>query len=148
LSIPKLDINKSRVVGLGLVAGSNQLDDPDNVNDTGWYSSSAKPGQAATGKMAGLYDGHNTGVNTKGVFYNLGKLAVGDQIIIERGDGQIFTYQVQENQMPALEDIDMNKMMQPVQSGVECLNIITCGGEWDAARQTYTHRVTIRAVLI
>lgn len=147
LSIASLGINKARVVGLGLVSETNQLDDPDNINDAGWYTDSALPGRATEGKMAGLYDGHNTGYNAMGIFYRLGNIKIGDEIIIERGDGEKFTYSVVENNLPLLEDVDMRKMLKPVKTGVEGLNIISCGGDWDPARQTYTHRVTVRASL-
>ncbi|MDR1196782.1 MAG: class F sortase [Candidatus Nomurabacteria bacterium] len=147
LSIPTLGINNARVVELGLSGSTNQLDDPTNINDAGWYTGSALPGRAADDKMAGLYDGHNTGYNAMGIFYRLNNLQIGDEIIIERGDGEKFTYAVAENQMPLLEDVDMRKMLQPVKTGTEGLNIITCGGDWDKDRNTYTHRVTIRASL-
>jgi sortase (surface protein transpeptidase) len=144
LSIPAINVDKARVQQLGIEAGSeNRLDSPKNVHDAGWYTASAKPG---TGAGAGLYDGHNTGTTERGVFYDLGKLRIGDEIIIERGDGQKFTYAVAENQTQKLEDVDMKRMMESAAPDVEGLNIITCAGTWVSDRNVFDERVLIRAV--
>jgi sortase (surface protein transpeptidase) len=148
LSIDKIGIKNARVLSMGTKPGSNQLDDPDNINDVGWYQKSAKPGAASASQLAGLYDGHNTGINAPGVFYNLYKLGYGDIITIERGDGRIFDYAVREVETTLLENVDMGKMQKSALSGFEGLNLITCGGSWDETRQTYTHRVTVRATLV
>lgn len=148
LSIDKLGISNARVVSVGIKDGTyNQLDDPQNIHNVGWYNKSTKPGYGTSTNTAGLYDGHNTGYAADGVFVNLGKLALGDLIKVERGDGEIFYFEVREVEMPLLEDIDMAKMSRNVEDGKEGLNIISCGGEWDGARNTYTHRVTARASL-
>lgn len=148
MSIEKLRITNARVVGLGVKSGTaSQLDDPKNIHDVGWYNKSVKPGRGGNDGLAGLYDGHNTGYSADGVFVKLGRLAVGDLIKLERGDGEVFYYEVKEVEMPILEEVDMEKMRQSAIPGREGLNIISCGGEWDAERQVYTHRVTVRAVL-
>jgi len=148
MSISRIGVNNARVMELGTVGGSNQLADPVNVHDVGWYHGSARPGQPEPHKMAGLYDGHNTGMYSLGVFYRLGELVYGDQIVIERGDGAVFTYSVRESSLVAAAEVNMAMMMQTAVAGVEGLNIITCGGNWDEVAQTYTHRVLIRAILI
>lgn len=148
MSIDKLGIINARVVGLGVKAGTvNQLDDPKNIHDVGWYNKSVKPGFGSTTGMAGLYDGHNTGYSEDGVFINLGKLTTGDLVRIERGDGQIFNFEVRTVRTVPLAEVDMSIMHKSVESEVEGLNIISCGGSWDDTAQTYTHRVIVRAVL-
>ncbi|MDR2524116.1 MAG: class F sortase [Candidatus Nomurabacteria bacterium] len=147
MSIPKIGINSARVVALGLVGSENRLDDPNNIYDVGWYMDSAGPGAVTAGKPAALYDGHNTGVNARGVFWRLGELAVGDEINIERGDGQTFRYAIAERSEPPLEQVDMSIMMKSADANIEGLNIITCAGEWTADKNTFSHRLLIRAVL-
>jgi len=148
ISIDSLGISNARVVSLGTKAGTDgQLDDPYNIHDFGWYNESAKPGVPTPQSMAGLYDCHNTGYYTNGVCAHLGRLATGDIIRLERGDGVIFNFAVREVETILLEAIDMAKMQKTVVEGVEGLNIISCGGTWDESRQIYTHRVTVRAVL-
>ena len=145
LSIPRLGIVSARVVELGTIGADNQLDDPINIHDAGWYRESALPGAPFDVSYAGLYDGHNTGINQPGIFYNLAQLAEGDIITIERGDGALFNYTVREVETPPLEAVDMAKLQRSFDPAVEGLNIISCGGDWDATRQTYSHRVTVRA---
>ena len=95
ITIERISINQARVVGIGVSGPNNQLGDPTNIHDVGWYNASAKPGQATEKRPAGLYDGHNnTGIYYRGVFYKLGDLQSGDIITVERGDGQKFNYQV------------------------------------------------------
>jgi sortase (surface protein transpeptidase) len=147
LSIAALGISQARVVELGTKGANNQLEDPQNIHDAGWYRESALPGAPFNIEYAGLYDGHNTGINQEGIFYRLGSLKLGDEILIERGDGATFTYAVREVESPLLEEIDMSKMQKSIDPLTEGLNIITCGGDWDPSRQTYTHRVTVRATL-
>ncbi len=142
LSIAKLGVNQARVQEMGVLA-NNQLDAPQSVNDAGWYKDSALPG---SGSKALLIDGHNTGPNERGIFWELGNLVVGDEIIIERGDGEKFTYKVVEIEQPLLENVDMAKMMQSVDASKEGLNIITCSGTWIPEKNTFDHRTTIRAV--
>ena len=148
MSIAKIGINNARVIEIGTIGDNNQLADPANVHDVGWYNGSAKPGQPEPHMTAGLYDGHNTGAYSRGVFYRLAELNSGDKIVVERGDGAIFIYEVRESLLVESAAVNMSLMMQTVQSGVEGLNIITCGGNWDEAANTYTHRVLIRAVLL
>jgi Sortase (surface protein transpeptidase) len=147
MSIASLGVENARIVELGVIGSSNQLEDPQNIHDVGWYRESTLPGSPFNTEYAGLYDGHNTGSTMNGVFYNLDQLAFGDIIKVERGDGVIFNYTVHEVETPTLEETDMTKMMKSFDPGVEGLNIISCGGDWDEARQTYTHRVTVRALL-
>lgn len=145
LSIEKLNIINARVLEIGLI-NDNQLDSPKNIHDVGWYRDSSLPGSNNT-TYAGLYDGHNFGTSQNGVFYRLGNIAIGDVIKIERGDGKTFNYTVREVETPALEEVDMKKMQKPFNPSVEGLNIISCNGEYDKERQTYSHRVTVRATL-
>lgn len=147
ISVPSLDITKARVMGVG-VASTGELDTPPNIHDVGWYKESATPGS-----MAGalLLDGHNGGPTKGGVFERLGDMGEGDIITIERGDGEVFTYEVIENKTLTLEDLNSNgmkRMTEPVDDAAEGLNIISCTGNWIPAQNTFDQRVTIRAVAV
>lgn len=150
ISIPKLNIEKARIIQLGLISGTNQLDSPPSIFDAGWYIKSAKPG---SGSGALLLDGHNSGPTKAGIFEKLHELKSGDEIIIERGDGQIFSYKVQDNRVMNLDDVNsadnkfgMATMLQSIDSSKEGLNIITCVGDWDYSKSTFSQRVMLRAV--
>ena len=85
-----------------------------------------------------------------GVFKNLPDLADGDIIEVERGDGKVFKYRVQESRTVALADADayMAVAMQSPEEGRESITLISCTGEWSDQRQTYLSRQFVRGVLV
>lgn len=150
LSIPSLKISNARVVQIGTIKDTGQLDSPKSIYDAGWYTKSGLPG---AGKGAILIDGHNGGPTKGGIFENLGRLSKGSEIIIERGDGQRITYQVADNREMSVEDINnesnplgMKTMLNSMDPKKEGLNMITCVGDWDYSKNTFNKRVMLRAV--
>ena len=150
LSIPSLKISNVRVVQIGTIKDTGQLDSPKSIYDAGWYTKSGLPG---AGKGAVLIDGHNGGPTKGGIFENLGRLSKGSEIIIERGDGQRITYQVADNREMSVEDINnesnplgMKTMLNSMDPKKEGLNMITCVGDWDYSKNTFNKRVMLRAV--
>ena len=150
LSIPSLKISNARVVQIGTIKNTGQLDSPKSIYDAGWYTKSGLPG---AGKGAVLIDGHNGGPTKSGIFENLGSLSKGSEIIIERGDGQRITYQVADNREMSVEDINnesnplgMKTMLNSMDPKKEGLNMITCVGDWDYSKNTFNKRVMLRAV--
>lgn len=150
LSIPSLKISNARIVQIGTIKNTGQLDSPKSIYDAGWYTKSGLPG---AGKGAVLIDGHNGGPTKGGIFENLGSLSKGSEIIIERGDGQRITYQVADNREMSVEDINnesnplgMKTMLNSMDPKKEGLNMITCVGDWDYSKNTFNKRVMLRAV--
>lgn len=147
ISIPSLDISNTRVFSVG-VTRNGQLDVPKNIDDAAWYDKSATPG---TGYGAVLLDGHNGGISRNGVFAKLSTLQQGDLIKIERGDGDIFTYEVAESQSMSLDEVNktgMQMMMKSADEDKEGLNIITCDGKWVPRLQQFDRRIMLRAVRV
>lgn len=142
ISIDKIGL-KARVQSMGMDS-KGALQAPGNVYDTGWYNQSSKPGQAG----AMLIDGHVHGPTTKGAFYGLTSLAVGDVINIERGDGQTFNYKIVDSAITPAEKTDMAKALLPIEAGKEGLNLITCTGKLDTSTNDYPERLVIYAVRI
>ena len=150
LSIPSLKISNARVVQIGTIKNTGQLDSPKSIYDAGWYTKRGLPG---AGKGAVLIDGHNGGPTKGGIFENLGSLSKGSEIIIERGDGQRITYQVADNREMSVEDINnesnplgMKTILNSMDPKKEGLNMITCVGDWDYSKNTFNKRVMLRAV--
>lgn len=147
LEIPKLGISQARVTQVG-VTKNNMLDVPRTLDDAGWFVKSATPG---SGVGAVLIDGHNGGVTRNGVFAGLEKLTEGDQISIERGDGERFTYEVHDvRDMPLqwVNETGMKEMMYSVEPDKEGLSLITCSGKWIPKDKVFDRRVLVRATLI
>lgn len=144
LSIARLGIVNARVVEVGLVSGG-EVGAPSNVFDVGWYTNSGIPG--AGGAM--LIDGHNGGPTVDGVFKHLDQIVLGDELIVERGDGKILKYEVKDKKILSLKDANnlMASMLGSIEAGKEGLNLISCTGEWNQSKQTYNSRVMIYAIL-
>ena len=65
---------------------------PDNIYDVAWYSGSGNPGQDGNILISGI----SQGTSKPGAFANLDSLEEGDEISLERGDGERFNYEVKE----------------------------------------------------
>lgn len=133
----------ARVMPMGL-NDDNSLQSPKNAFDAGWYTDSAKPGQ--TGAM--LIDGHSSQTGTHyGLFGYINKLTVGDQITIERGDGERFNYSVAYTEIKPIDDVDMDKLLVPYNNVSQGINLIACTGEWSNDKNSLDHRVLVYATL-
>lgn len=141
LTISKLGVSAA-ILPVG--AANNVLSAPASAWDVGWYDKSALPGSGA-GTL--LLDGHvNNALDSPGVFYNLANLARGDEIDIERGDGQKFTYEVRSVQDIPIDKVDMTKALESSEPGKQGLTLITCGGLYDYRKKTFDHRVLVFGV--
>jgi LPXTG-site transpeptidase (sortase) family protein len=139
LIIDKLGI-EANVEPMGILQ-NGALEAPKTAWDVGWYKLSALPG---SDENALLIDGHvNDALNSPGVFYHIDTLQAGDQMKIERGDRQVFTYRVVKVDQLPLEKVDMAGMLKSISVGKEGLNLITCGGIYDYKRQTYNDRILV-----
>ena len=146
-SLPALGINKARILSVGQDPKTYEIGTPASIYDVGWFNQSGLPGR--NDKVI-ILDGHNGGPTKDGIFRNLPKLTTNDRFTIERGDGQIFTYQVVENYNLRLDDYnvtEMNKLLTRI-NNQETVTVITCVGKWIKERQTYDKRNIIRAVLV
>jgi sortase (surface protein transpeptidase) len=139
LYIDKLDI-AARILPMG-VNKDNSIQSPKNIFDTGWYTGSVKPGDIG----AMFIDGHASGPTREGIFAYLDKLAEGDEIQIEKGDGTRLTYRVVHTEIAELETLDMKKMLLPYGNTLRGLNLMTCTGKWLADQETYDQRVMVWA---
>ncbi len=142
ISIPSLGVS-ARVTQVG-VDKNNAMRVPANVHDAAWYNGSNTPGQ--TGAV--VINGHVAGPTAHGVFYHLKNIKNDQKIIIERGDGQKFTYLVRRVETVKTSELDMNRLMVPYEAASQGLNLITCGGTFDARSNRYDSRVLVFAVAI
>ncbi len=141
IDIPKLGIH-ARVLPM-TVNNANELGAPYGIYDAGWYTSSALPGQ--NGAM--LVDGHSGIGKTHGIFHDLSKLAVGDQITITRGDGQTFTYKVAKTAIVDAAKVDMGSLLVSQNTAKPGLNLITCAGDWIPGTFSLKQRALVYAVM-
>ncbi|MBP9667849.1 class F sortase [Candidatus Saccharibacteria bacterium] len=147
LSIPELGIDRARVSQTGLTEAGD-LGTPRNIHDVAWYTRSVTPGQ---GSGAVLIDGHSTGFSKEGIFSKLDTLPNGAHIVLERGDGKSFEYEVVENKNIPLEEVNktgMKQMMFAAHADKEGLNIVSFSGRYIPKDKVFDHRIMLRAVRI
>lgn len=137
--IDKIDV-KARVLPMG-VNTDGTMQSPINIFDAGWYSSSSKPGEVG----AMVVDAHASGRLREGLFAYIDKMAVGDVITIEKGDGKKLNYRVTHTEEVPLDQVDMKKLLLPYGSATNGLNLITCSGSYVKASATYDHRTIVYA---
>lgn len=115
---------------------------PSNVHLAGWFVGSVRPGE----KGLSIIDGHVGGRTANGVFKKLGRLKIEDTFEVERGDGKILQYKVIKT-TTVLETESASVMFSQNPKVASQLNLITCAGQYTAARHTYSDRVVIYAAL-
>lgn len=137
INIPSISV-EARVMQMSVKA-DGQLDAPKNVHDTGWYTGSSKPGYSG----ATLINGHVSGVHTDGVFKNLSELQVGSKFMLENGKRKVFKYKVEKIETVKAKNVNMEKLLEPYSGKTQGLNLITCGGKYDAQKREYSDRVLV-----
>lgn len=142
IRMPKIGID-AQVVTYGLDA-NDVPEVPYNGWEVAWYNWSAKPG---TGSNA-VFAGHVTW-NGHAVFWDLDKMAPGDDIYLEATDGTNVMYKVSEVFLVDANDANALRVMDPTPS--DTMTVITCGGDYfyvgGVAQYDYTHRLIVRAAL-
>jgi LPXTG-site transpeptidase (sortase) family protein len=136
LEIPHISV-KTSIVGIPLGTDGNW--DLTWLSDqAGYLDGTAYPTHAGNSVLTGhvyLADG------SPGPFINLHTLQYGDQIIVHLDD-QNYIYEVRSDQVTSTSDTSAFK-----HEDYPWLTLITCK-DYDAATNTYTHHVVVRAVLI
>lgn len=141
LIIDKINVN-ANVVPVDILKDGS-LGAPSTAWDVGWYNKSSLPG---TSSGALLIDGHvNDALNHPGIFYSISTLRAGDEIKVERGDKQLFTYTVIKVEQKPVDQVDMSSLLHSYESGKEGLNLITCGGTYNYQNKTYDDRTMVYA---
>lgn len=131
----------SSLVPLGLNADRTvEVPPVDQPMQAGWYEHSPTPGQ--TGPSVVL--GHVNGGGQDGIFARLHELKPGEEIHIGRADKQVARFVVErteqfpKTEFPADEVYGDTKEPQ--------LRLITCGGSFDEAANSYRDNVIVFAV--
>jgi LPXTG-site transpeptidase (sortase) family protein len=130
--------SRVRRVGVGT---KTELKLPSNIHDVGWYESSVKPGESG----AVVLTGHSSGPTKPGIFHDLTELEPGDELEVETGAGETYSYYVVK-----LEAFDIDDPLDPLLvsavPGSPALNLITEIGRFDSNANTFDQRLVVYAV--
>ena len=116
---------------------------PTNIHLAGWYEESVLPGEVGVS----LIDGHVLGRYNDAIFAKLGTVTPGAVISIEFGDGSSKKFEIFSLNTYDLEKAQ-SEFLKQAQGVEKQLTLITCGGDFDRAAQTYNKRVIIQAKLV
>lgn len=140
-SIPALKLSSITIESVGL-DDESKMDIPEDDNNVAWYNLGVKPGEPGNAVIAGHYDKQS---GDPAVFYNIGKLKPGDELIVTDESGKNLTFLVKGIRSYKLEDFPLTEVFglhdQPR------LNLITCEGEYDDSSKLYSHRFVVYSEL-
>jgi sortase (surface protein transpeptidase) len=135
LRIPSLGID-SVVQWVGL-DDQGRMDTPSNYVDTAWYEHGPRPGMQGNAVIAG----HLDSATGPAVFYRLGDLRPGDEIIVVASDGEELRFVVEASESYHVSDAPLSRIFGP--AGESRLNLITCSGRFDRSVQEYDQRLVV-----
>lgn len=108
----------------------------------GWYRHSVRPGAPGAAVLAGHVDS-TTGPD---VFFALGELEPGDQVLIRHEDATTSTFVVDRREITDKDRLPVDRIFDEP-AGAE-LRLVTCGGAFDRATGSYEENVIVYAHLI
>ena len=126
------------LVDLGLT-GDGHVQVPTRPQDAGWLTTSPAPGQQGPAVILGHVD-FTTG---PAVFSSLRRLAVGDPVVVTRGDGSQVCFTVDGLQRFAKADFPTQATYGPVPG--PALRLITCDGPYDRSAGGYQDNLVVFA---
>ena len=143
IRIPSLQVNAD-IVGVGLKSDGKTMAAPSDFNDVAWYQHGAKPG----GEGSAVFAGHlNSPILLKsGVFEHLKDIKGGDDIFLEDTNGSELRYRVSSIEEYTTELAPVEDIFRV--TGPSQIVLVTCEGEWDAARRTFEKRLVVVAELL
>lgn len=141
LLIPKLGVNAAvEPVGEDSIG---RMDVPKRVDDVGWYNLGYKPGE----KGSAVIDGHfDTITGAPAVFYYIGNLTPGDQVIVIDKNGKNLTFEVTSVQSYPFDQLPLQEVF--ASNDKPRLNLITCTGTWNVGSRNYSNRLVVYTELI
>ena len=136
LSIPRIGV-RATIVAVGRKAdGAMQVPDPGQV---GWYRLGPRPGDPGPAVLVGHVDNHTS----PDVFYRLGQLRPGDEILVGQPDGTTTRFlagRLERHPKTALPTTRIwPKTTRPL------LRLITCAGSFDHATGHYRDNLILYA---
>ncbi|WP_244928102.1 class F sortase [Nocardioides sp. W7] len=137
VTIPDIDVS-SALVRLGL-QDSGEVEVPQEPQDAGWYRLGTRPGAVGSAVILG----HVDSVDGPAVFFRLKQLSRGARIEVALEDGTTATFAVRSVRTYANEDFPAQRVY--TSHGRRELNLITCGGAYDASRGGYQANVVVNA---
>lgn len=140
LRIPKIEVDAAFESPLG-VDENKEIQVPEGYETVGWYKYGPTPGELGPAVILGHVDSYKG----PAVLYSLGKLEVGDEILIDREDGTTATFEVIEMERESQNDFPTRKVYGDLDYAG--LRLITCTGVYNHGTLRYSHNLIVYAKL-
>jgi LPXTG-site transpeptidase (sortase) family protein len=137
LKIPEIGVDAA-VESVGLTS-QGAMAVPKGSNDVAWFNLGPRPGEVGSAVIDGHYGWWKDGTPT--VFNDLNKLNAGDKIYVTDNIGATRTFIVRRLQTYSQNESDYDVFSSS--DGEAHLNLITCGGVWNAVTQSYPDRLVV-----
>jgi hypothetical protein len=137
LSIPAIRV-RTTLADLGQNPDGT-VEVPTDPDLAGWYRLGTRPGAVGSAVILG----HVDSVEGPAVFARLGTLRRGDLVDVRLADGSSETFRVQSVRVYDNDRFPARRVYSS--GGSRSLNLVTCGGEYDAARGGYQANVVVHA---
>lgn len=144
IEIPAIGVH-SRMQQVGLTP-QHTLEVPapgPHYDEAAWYRHSATPGAMGTAIVVGHVDSARNGPS---VFFDLGKLRPGDEVLVTRGDGTVAIFRVDSVRRYPKDEFPTELVYGS--NGSAALRMITCGGVFDRDRSKYLDNVVVFATFV
>jgi Sortase domain len=128
----------SGLIDLG-VQPDGTMEVPADGSTAGWYAHSPTPGEIGPAVLAAHVDWKGS----KGVFYDLRRIATGDDVTVERADGRAAHFTVRRVAQYPKDAFPTTAVYGDV--ATPQLRLITCGGDFDVAAHSYRDNVVVYA---
>jgi sortase (surface protein transpeptidase) len=140
--VPKIDADSDLLAVA--VNGEGQIAVPsaNKPMQAAWYRLSPVPGAVGPAILLGHVDGNEQ----PGIFAQLGELVKGDEIIVDRSDGQVLKFKVDRKTQLPKEQFPTDAVYGNTDKPE--LRLITCGGAFDHAAHSYKDNVVVYAELV
>jgi sortase (surface protein transpeptidase) len=139
--VPKIDADSSLLAVAVDAGGQIAVPSASKPMQAAWYRLSPVPGAVGPAIILGHVDGNQQ----EGVFAKVKDLVSGDEIVVDRSDGQVLKFVVDhKTQLPKEQfptDAVYGKTTKPE------LRLVTCGGVFDNAAHSYKDNIVVYANL-
>ena len=140
LLIPDLDLD-TRLITLG-VRPDKTVEVPKDPDRAGWFRRGPPPGSLGSSVILG----HVDSVDGPAVFARLSSLTPGARVDVTLDDDSVVTFEVRSVRTYANEAFPARRVYGS--HGRSELNLVTCGGVYDASRGGYQSNVVVNARLV
>lgn len=111
-------------------------------HEAGWYKHSSEPGSPGPAVILGHVDSVEGG---RSIFFHLGDLRPGDEILVTRLDGLIAVFVVDGVRSYPKDQFPTFLVYGPTERSA--LRLITCGGRWNSAAHSFEENIVVFASL-